>query len=312
MELTYRPYEGERDLERAIELLLETRSHTSVERHPTVWRLRQLLNLRLWEPERDARLWEDADGSLQGIAFVYKRSREDLTLGLGWILHPQARGTPLLATMLDWAQERAQEMAREQQKTVSLNLAIYEDELDRRALLEQRGFLPIPDIFNWYMARALDDQLPAPVLPEGFTIRPLSATNNSDIEMYENLYSFPPVKRSYRLALLRDPNYSHQVAVAPNSALVAYCELSVNREEWAMSGQRVGWLDYVGTHPNFQQRGLGKAMVLVGLRQLRLWGVDLALLTTLNSNTPAQKTFLASGFHFNERDLCYTKTFPSS
>ncbi len=315
MNLTSKPYIGEYDLEKTIDLLLKTRIHTSVERHPTVWRLRQLLNLRLREPGRDARLWEDAAGNLLGFAFLYRQSREDSLLGLGWIIHPHMQATPLPVTMLDWAQARVREMAQEQQKMVSLNLAVYEDEEEKRTLLESSGFVLMQDIHNWYMARALDGPLSEPVLPEGFTIRPLTGEAEDDVEMYEHIYGFPPVKRPYRLALLRDPDYLHQVAVAPDSAFVAYCELSVNRREWALSGRRVGWIDYVGTHQDFRRRGLSKAIVHVGLHQLRLWGADTALLTTLNSNTPAQKTFLTSGFHVSERDFCYTKaithTLPS-
>src|SRR6185312_17217825 len=116
MNLTSKPYIGEYDLERAIDLLLKTRLHTPVERHPTVWRLRQLLNLRFWEPGRDGLLWEDAAGNLLGFAFLYRQSREDSLLGLGWMIHPHMRATILPATMLDWAQARACEMAQEQQK----------------------------------------------------------------------------------------------------------------------------------------------------------------------------------------------------
>src|SRR5437763_1888530 len=106
MNLTSKPYSGEFDLERAIDLLLKTRIHTSVERHPTVWRLRQLLNLRLWEPERDARLWEDGADNLWGFAFLHRQNREDSLIGLGWIIHPHLQTTPLPASMLDWAQAR--------------------------------------------------------------------------------------------------------------------------------------------------------------------------------------------------------------
>lgn len=308
MNFTSKPYISEYDQERAIALLLTTRISTSVERHPTVWRLRQLLNLRLWEPERDARLWEDVAGNLLGFAFLYRQSREDSLLGLAWIIQPHMQATPLAATMLDWALARVCEMAQEQQMMVSLNLAVYEDEGEKRSLLEASGFVLMHDIHNWYMAHALDGPLSEPVLPEGFTICPLTDECESDVEKYKCLYGFPPVKHAYRLRLLRDPDYLHQVAVAPDSVFVAYCELSVNRQEWALSGRRVGWIDYVGTHRDFRQRGLGKAMVQFGLRQLQLWGADTTLLTTLNSNIPAQKTFLASGFHYSERDFCYTKT----
>lgn len=307
MSFTSKPYIGEYDMERAIDLLLKTRTHTPVERHPTIWRLRQLLNLRLWEPGRDSLLWEDAAGNLLGFAFLYRQSSEDSLLGLGWMIHPQARATPLPASMLDWAQARAREIAQEQQKMVSLNLAVYEDEGEKRTLLESSGFVLMRDIYNWYMTCALDEPLAEPVLPEGFTIRPLTGEVEKEVERYELIYGFPPVKRPYRLALLRDPDYRHQVVVAPDSAFVAYCELSINRREWALSRRRVGWIDYVGTHQDFRRRGLGKAMAQAGLRQLWLWGADIAVLTTLNSNTPAQKTFLASGFHYSERDFCYTK-----
>jgi mycothiol synthase len=241
------------------------------------------------------------------FAFLSRRSREDTSSGLEWIMRPQMPGTDLCVVMLDWAQARTREIAEERQETASLDLVAHEDEAEKRALLEHNGFSLIQDAHNWYMTCPLDGPLSEPELPEGFTIRAVTDENEDDVKAYEVVYGFTPVKRPHRLALLRSPDYRHLVTVAPDGVFVAFCEVSISRKEWKLSGQRIGWVDYVGTHEDFQRQGLGKAMMLAGLHQLQMCGTDRALLITMSSNTAAQNTFKASSFHYKERDFCYKK-----
>ena len=52
----------------------------------------------------------------------------------------------------------------------------------------------------------------------------------------------------------------------------------------------------MGTHPDFQRRGLGKAMMLEALRRLKDRGMISAVLCTNVDNTPAIKLYESVGF----------------
>jgi GNAT superfamily N-acetyltransferase len=210
--------------------------------------------------------------------------------------------------MLEWAQRRAAEIANAHQNTVSLSLALYEGEEEKRILLEQNGFSLMLEGFDWYMSCDLGAALSEPLLPQRFVLRPVRSNDQNDIRAYERAYGFTPVTSEHRFALLQSTEYCHLVIATPdNSTFAAYCEVSMSREEWAVSGQRVGWIDYVQTGEHFQRQGLGKAITLAGLRQLQLWGADKALLITRSDNVSAQNTFKAARFSYKERDFCYAK-----
>ena len=300
-------YDAKRDLERVINLLIEARGRTSVERYPTVWRLRLLLDSRLWEPEHDAQIWVDDNDELVGFAFLSRRTQKSSSIGVEWIVRPHMVANNLLESMLSWAQERVLEIARECNEAISLSLAIGKDENEKRHLLELNGFSLIQDGYDWYMVCTLDKPLPEPMLPQGFLIRAVRSEDESDIEAYEKVYGFAPVKRSHRLTLLHCPEYCHLVIATPEGTLVAYCEISISRKEWELSKQYVGWIDYVQTSEYFQRQGLGKAITLAGLHKLQTWGASSALLVTRSDNIPAQTTFKSVGFSYKERDFCYVK-----
>lgn len=307
MRVYKRHYNVERDEEYVVKLLVEARAKTNVERYPTVWRLRLLLDSRLWEPERDAQIWVGENNELAGFALLSRRNRESPSTGLEWIVSPHIENSSLLVQMLEWAQMRTLEIARERGVAISLSLALGEDDDEKRLFLELNGFSLIQDGYDWYMACSLQGVLIEPTLPQGFNIRAVNAENEREIVAYEQIYGFAPVRRSHRLMLLHSPEYCHLAIVGPDGTLVAYCEVSISRKEWEWSGQRVGWIDYVQTSEHFQRQGLGKAITLASLHQLQTWGADRALLITRSDNISAQLMFKSAGFSYKERDFYYIK-----
>ncbi|HNT74882.1 MAG TPA: GNAT family N-acetyltransferase [Anaerolineae bacterium] len=285
------------DQARVIDLLLAYRAAATVYAYPTVWRLRLLWSSRVWEPVQDVRLWEDAAGRVIGFALLWRRRRESPYLALEWVIHPTLATEALVDAMLAWAVARVQTITVEQtaSRTLyanALNLPLHFD-----AAFERHGFTPLPpdpEQFNVYLTRSLQTSLSEPALPPGYILRPLASVD--ELEAYAAMSGFAAVDPHHRRELFASDEYAYRVVVAPDGEFVAYCEVSICREEWARSGRRVGWIDYVETRPEQQRRGLGRAVLLAGLRQLQEWGAETAMLITVNTNAPALGLYDATGF----------------
>ncbi len=285
------------DPPRVIDLLLDYRAATTVYTYPTVWRLRLLWSSRMWNPAEDARLWEDETGRVVGFALLWRRQRESPYLALEWVIHPTLATEALVDAMLAWAVARVQTITVEQaaSRTLyanALNLPLHFD-----AAFERYGFKPLPadlEQYNVYLTRPLQMPLPEPALPSDYILRPLASVD--ELEAYAAISGFAAVDPHHRRELFASDEYAYRVIVAPDGEFAAYCEVSICREEWARSGRRVGWIDYVETRPEQQRRGLGRAVLLAGLRQLQEWGAEMALLITVSTNTPALALYDAAGF----------------
>jgi len=280
------------------ELWLLHRVAASVEVYPTLWRLRLLLSSRVWEPDLDARIWQEDGGRIIGFAMLWRRRRESPYLVLERCLHPAADLDALIPEMLRWDARRARDIAREAR--TSLTLFATSQPGSALALddpLEAFGFerTPIDDHeHNVYFVRSLGTALPEAALPAGYTLRLLQ--RGDDLGAYHELYDFGAVNPQHLEELLLSDEYHHLVMVNPQGVFVAYCEYSFCRQEWQRSGRRIGWIDYIGTRPEYQRQGLASALLLDSLKRLRAQGAETALLVTLSSNTPAIRLYQRAGF----------------
>jgi mycothiol synthase len=101
-------------------------------------------------------------------------------------------------------------------------------------------------------------------------------------EWYKNVQHIPLYNRDLDI-----------VAVAPDGELAAFCTV------WVDNVTRTAVFEPVGTHPNHQKRGLGKAVMSEGLRRAEKLGATLA---TVSSYTPGAHA-LYNSMGFTEFDL---------
>jgi GNAT superfamily N-acetyltransferase len=96
--------------------------------------------------------------------------------------------------------------------------------------------------------------------------------------------------------LQRAPLYRRDldlVVVAPGGELAAFCTL------WYDDATRTAAFEPVGTHPDHQRRGLGRALMAEGLRRVAVLG---ATLTTVGAYSEAAHA-LYSSTGFTDYDL---------
>lgn len=151
--------------------------------------------------------------------------------------------------------------------------------------------------------RNLDVAVPTISPAAGYTVRALGDENELPARSWVSWKAFHPNEPDqayqgwewYR-NIQRIPLYRRDldlVAVAPDGELVAFCTV------WFDDVTRTAVFEPVGTHPDHQRRGLGKAVMTEGLRRARKLGATLA---TVSSYGDAAHALYAS-VGFTEFDL---------
>ncbi len=254
--------------------------------HPgdVVWGMYQNM---VFDPHREVRLWEDGD-ELLGFAWLEEPD------GVVMQVHPRLRGSGSLeGEMLDWAIRQTRAVYGEQAGD-ELWTRVPEDEPRPAALLADLGFERDPDHAN-KMLRALDGPPPDPTPPDGWTVREVGGEKEwgERVETHREVWRPSRVTlRAYR-RLRRAPGYDPRldlVAVAPDGTFGSYCLC------WFDPGSRTGLFEPVGTRPAHRGKGLGKALMLEGLRRLRRMGARSASVTALHDNQGARSLYEAAGF----------------
>jgi ribosomal protein S18 acetylase RimI-like enzyme len=132
----------------------------------------------------------------------------------------------------------------------------------------------------------------------GYAIKHLQSS--TELDAYDSIYDFTSVDRQHLEEQLTSEEYNHFVIANPEGKFVAYCETSIYWTEWHRSGQHIGWIDYIGTRPDDQRKGLGLTLLLHGLQKLQEQGASKAKLVTISSNLPAINLYKKAGFHHEE------------
>jgi hypothetical protein len=152
-------------------------------------------------------LWEEADGRLLAYALIVPPSTV-----LTFQVHPQAHGSGLEAQILAWAVERMQTQARRSGRTFSLWCRCHDSETQRRTILEEAGFKPLP-ARDLRLARSLDAPLPQAALPPGFVLR--QGVHGEELEQYQELH------RAVFDGISMGLDYHHSPAYEPDLDLIA-------------------------------------------------------------------------------------------
>jgi len=136
---------------------------------------------------------------------------------------------------------------------------------------------------------SVSDPAPASTTPGGTrsSILPLAARLLRVHQWVKNVLVFVPAIAAH--------NRNRGVVLSATVAFAAFCLCSAGRAA-GRPGRGEGWIDLLGTRPAFRGRGLGRAILLSGLQQLKACGADVALLGTTSWNVAAQWLFASVGF----------------
>lgn len=266
---------------------------------------------------RDLRLWKDTSGELIGFGQLIPDRNDEIEGYLFFDVHPTRQGGSLETEILQWSEARMREMGKELTVPTKINTLIRSDKIQRRMLLEERGFTNERCFLT--MACSLERSLAAFSLPEGFTLQRLDFRSDRDFQVWVDLYneSFIDHWNHHDLTVdaarfwLDNPHYKPElnlVAVAPDGTLAAFCVGYLNRAENARTGRNEGWIKFLGTRRSFRRLGLGRAILLAAMRQFKELGVEQVKLGVDAQNlTKATQLYQSLGFCPESSWLFYAK-----
>jgi len=285
MDLTMRAPAGDADLPLIAELI---HAAPPLSRHLVdfPWRLS---SPALQSPD-DARLWTTADGTLVGFA-----AWQVWWATLDVYVRPSPHRQEVEAAIFDWAARRFRELDQGRGYPLPYWTEAREDDAERLALAERHGYHLDDDHAYVMMSRALDESLPAPAPPVGFTIRPLAGADEVDayVALHGRAFDSTSMTAPWRARTLRMPQYRPEldlVAAAPDGRLAGFCV------GWSVPERHVAQIEPLGVDPAFQGQGVGRALLLEMFHRFRAHGAEHALVETEASRSSARHAYEAVGF----------------
>lgn len=156
---------------------------------------------------------------------------------------------------------------------------------------------------EYMRCRPLTQPVPDTVAPAGYTVRALGDEDELPARSWLSWKAFHPDEPDEKYEgwdwyknIQRVPLYRRDldiVAVAEDGELAAFCTV------WFDDVTRTAVFEPVGTHPNHQKRGLGKAVMSEGLRRAQRLGATLATVSSYSEGAHA----LYHSMGFTEFDI---------
>ncbi len=260
------------------------------------WRWHVNENIFQFNLEAAIFLWETADGKLAAVLHPDGPGESFLQV------HPAFRSPELEVEMMSVAETQfATTQAEGRQRLV---LWAHASDPLRQDLLTRRGYAKSRWLPEYQRRRDMSAPIPNVESPAGYSIRALGDESEHPARSWVSWKAFHPKEPDDKYQgwtwyrnVQRAPLYRRDldlVAVAPNGEFAAFCTL------WFDDVTRTAAFEPVGTHPDHQRRGLGKALMAEGLRRVRDLG---ATLCTVGSYSESAGALYAS-LGFTEYDLC--------
>ena len=216
-------------------------------------------------------------------------------------VHPDFHEKGLISEMLERAEEKLAKQVKDGQHELIawVNAA---DDLAKR-LFTDHGYVRSKYLAEHMRRRFFTTPVPATVPPAGYTVRALGDQDEHPARSWLSWKVFHPDEpdEGYKgwewyQNVQRVPLYRRDldiVAVESDGELAAFCTV------WFDDVTRTAVFEPVGTHPDHQQRGLGKAVMAEGLRRAERLGATLATVSSYGKAAHA----LYESMGFTEVDL---------
>jgi len=298
MEIKARPYSDESDLSRMRQLVMDG-VHSGI---PASYMHPGCLD---WDTQcppdeaanrRNLRLWECVDTLPPALKAWAIFSRRERTFDL--FVSPSIHGTRAHETVMDEYVAWAEALARQAGVREMWPFWLFDYDHVAHRLLAERGFVEVPfDPAAPLFARLLDE-LPEVRLPDGFLVKGVanredgylrSAVTHAAFKMSQDWLSYRADYEQFMNSSVYDGRRDLFVR-SPDGRGASACTL------WFDPVNAIGLFEPVATHPDFQGRGLGKAVMAAGLQRMKAAGMRRAILGFDPNNAAARALYTSLGF----------------
>lgn len=213
------------------------------------------------------------------------------------IVHPAHRGGDLERGLLEWSARAEQALMA--QLGVNIKRVVIDGltgEPIRTTLLRELGYTAAETPYMAITVRDLaNNPIPAPSLPDGFTIRPAAGSHEADA--IGALHGSAFTKANWTPGLYRKVMETagfdaerEMLVVAPNGELAAFLVY------WLDPVSQCGLFEPVGCAPHYQRRGLVKALMQHSLGLMRAAGMTRAMVKHELDNPASTAAYASVGF----------------
>ena len=316
--VTMRQYQGESDLQLIVDLIDACERVDKLEAFVSIEQLRLSITNPAIDRDRDLRLWEDAQGKVIGFGelSISEPIADNLAEGtLGIIVHPAARDGDLDSQIIAWAENRMGEVGKERQGQPKLLVWCRNSRVDRIAMLEHHGF--VEGRQHWFLSQSLKQTIPTSHLPEGFSIRAVDGEREAQawVDLHNQAFCdawicHPLTVKGYKHRF-QNPDYLPEldlVAVAPDGKFAAICYCAIDPAHNTFVSRQEGWVALLFTSPDFQRRGLARAILLHSLNRLKALNIEIAKIGVDAENAyGARQLYESVGFEKLYTNIAYVK-----
>jgi ribosomal protein S18 acetylase RimI-like enzyme len=248
---------------------------------------------------RNIRVWRDETGKPIAFAIIQLQFST-----LDWAVAPGH--SHLTSEVFAWASARLKQIRAERDQ--DFGFLIGSSSADDPTVIAS-GF----EDDGWstrHLSMPLTVQLPSPVVPQGFQIRPLAG--RAEVEAYVSLHQTAFDTRNmsveWRSHVLAHSAYQPLLdLVAENNEgkLVAFCV------GWAVDvkGVKTGQIEPLGVLPEEQGKGIGRAILLSALHRMQTLGCETARVDAQSMNAASNRLYESVGFTEDWRSHQYFRLF---
>ena len=261
------------------------------------------------DPERHCFIAEDDAGNAVGYSLVSYEAPISRAVASGGVLE-RYRGKGIGRELMRRVVEHAEELG-----VSSLHVEAGITHSDTQHLLSRHGMKVVRSL--WKM-RWEGDEVPEVRLPSGFSVRPLVAgqdeqtlTELQNVAFEENWGFSPNTVEQIVVRVANNRGGPEGIILITEDGITEGGKPAAYN--WTMfypdDESPSGVIAMTGVHPDYRGRGIGRAVVTVGIANLVERGASFVDLEVDADNTPARELYLNLGFRKVGRSAWYEKRF---
>lgn len=242
-----------------------------------------------FDPGEVMTLWEDTSGLTAWVLVGPRHRAYDAQV------RPDLRGGMFEREVLEYADARTIElMHRHGVESDRMSGDAFRCDLARIELLTELGWEPDgepPYVIN----RARIADLGEPMVPEGYSIRPVAGIEEAATVAEVHAAAFPGAGWTTDLyrQVMESPGYDPGRELVAEATEGVFAAFAVT---WYDELNRTGLLEAVGTHPDHRRRGLGRAVVTFAAHHMAAAGMEWAIVANFASNAASGALYRSAGF----------------